>query len=169
MRPWQDQDRAPFAELNADPEVMRHFPATLTREESDAAVDRYRAHMDKHGFGLWATVLRTTGAFVGSVGISIPRFEASFTPCTEVGWRVHRSHWNQGYATEAARAAIEFGFREIGLREILSFTPHGNVASRRVMEKLGMTRRADDDFDHPLVPAGHPLRPHVLYRLTRAV
>jgi ribosomal-protein-alanine N-acetyltransferase len=167
LRGWREDDRAPFAALNADPEVMQHFPATLSRAESDALVDRIDAMFAEHGFGLWAVEVRASGEFIGFVGLAAWDFEAHFTPAVEVGWRLARSSWGHGYATEAAREAVTFGFDEAGLDEIVSFTSPGNTRSRAVMERLGMTRDPADDFDHPRLPVGHPLRRHVLYRLPR--
>jgi RimJ/RimL family protein N-acetyltransferase len=167
LRGWRAADRAPFAALNADPLVMEHFPSTLSRAESDALVARIEDHFARHGFGLWAVEAPGAADFVGFVGLSIPRFEASFTPCVEVGWRLACEHWGRGYAPEAARAALGFGFERAGLDEILSFTVPANAKSRRVMEKIGMRRDPADDFDHPALPAGHPLERHVLYRMSR--
>lgn len=168
LRPWRDEDMAPFAELNADPMVMEFFPKTLDRGESDAMVARIRDHFDRHGFGLWAVEVAGAADFIGFVGLAVPRFEAHFTPCVEIGWRLARKYWGQGYATEAARAALEFGFRDLVLEEIVSFTTTANLRSRAVMERIGMTHSAADDFDHPAIPDGHPLRRHVLYRARRA-
>ncbi len=167
LRRWLSEDREPFARLNADPRVVEFLPKPLSREESDAVADRIEAHFQKHGFGLWAVAIPGITPFAGFIGLSIPRFEAAFTPCVEIGWRLDAEYWNRGYATEGARAALEFGFVSLQLKEIVSFTVPGNVRSRRVMEKLGMTHSASDDFDHPLLPEGHPLRRHVLYRLGR--
>lgn len=167
MRRWREADRRPFAELNADPEVMEHFPAPLTREQSDAMVDRIESAFDEHGYGLWALEVRATGEFVGFTGLAWQTFEAHFTPALEVGWRLARSAWGQGYASEAARAAIGYGFGPAGQDGIVSMTTVANLRSRAVMERLGMTRDPADDFDHPRIPAGSPVRPHVLYRLSR--
>jgi RimJ/RimL family protein N-acetyltransferase len=167
LRRWLPADREPFAALNAAPRVVEHLPGPLSRDESDAAIERIEAHFEQHGFGLWAVEIRGVAPFAGFIGLSVPRFEAHFTPCVEVGWRLAAEHWGHGYATAGARAALAFGFREIGLEEIVSFTVPGNVRSRRVMEKIGMTHDPEDDFDHPLLPAGHPLRRHVLYRIAR--
>jgi len=164
LRPWRDHDLVPFAALNADARVMKHLPA-LSREQSDAIVARIRRHFYDHGFGLWAVELPGRASFVGFIGLLRPAFDAHFTPCVEVGWRLAFDYWGNGYATEGARAAVAFGFSMLGLDEIVAMTVPANRASRRVMEKLGMTRGDDDDFDHPLLPAGHPLRRHVLYRL----
>ncbi len=166
LRQWRDTDRAPFASLNADPAVMEHFVAPLTREESDAFVTRIEAGFADHPFGLWAVEVRATGGFIGYVGLEVPRFEASFMPVVEVGWRLARSAWGNGYATEAAREAVRHGFETVGLEEIVSFTALTNTRSQRVMERLGMVR--DSEFDHPGVPDGHRIRRHVLFRLTRS-
>jgi RimJ/RimL family protein N-acetyltransferase len=168
LRRWLASDRPPFARLNADPRVVEFLPGPLSRSESDARVDRIEAHFQQHGFGLWAVEIPRISPFAGFIGLSIPRFEAPFTPCIEIGWRLDAECWNRGYATEGARAALAFGFRWLQVEEIVSFTVPLNVRSRRVMEKLGMTHSARDDFDHPLLPEGHPLRRHVLYRLGRS-
>ena len=164
LRRWREEDREPFARLNCDPAVMEFMPALLTRAESDAMVDRIEAHFAAHGFGLWAAELRGTGEFIGFIGLSIPRFEAHFTPCVEIGWRLAQEHWGKGLATEGGQAVVEYAFRDLGLVELVSFTSVGNLRSRRVMEKIGMTHDAADDFDHPVLPEGHWLRRHVLYR-----
>jgi ribosomal-protein-alanine N-acetyltransferase len=166
LRPWRDADRPPFAALNADPAVMEHFPGTLERAESDAFADGIMRHFERHGFGLWAVEVPGEAPFVGFVGLSVPRFDAHFTPAVEIGWRLRRASWDRGYATEAAAAALEHGFDVVGLAEVVSFTAPENVRSRRVMERLGMTHDPADDFDHPSLPPGHRLRRHVLYRLT---
>lgn len=165
LRRWRDADLEPFAALNADPRVMEHLPSALSREQSDALAARIEAHFDEHGFGLWALEIPGVAAFAGFVGLAIPRFEARFTPCVEIGWRLAAEHWGCGYATEGARAALAFGFEKLALAEIVSFTVPGNQRSRRVMEKIGMQCRPEDDFDHPGLPAGHALRRHVLYRI----
>jgi RimJ/RimL family protein N-acetyltransferase len=165
LRRWRAEDREPFASINDDAKGMEFFPARLTREESDALVDRIEAHFAERGFGAWAAELRGEGEFIGFIGLAVPQFDAHFTPCVEIGWRLARAHWGQGLATEGARAVMHYAFAELGLAEVVSFTVPGNVRSRRVMEKLGMTHDADDDFDHPGVPEGHRLQRHVLYRL----
>lgn len=167
MRGWRESDLAPYAALNADPEVTRYLAGPLTREQSDAMVERIERGFAEHGFGLWAVEIVATGEFVGFTGLSVPGFEAHFTPAVEVGWRLARAAWGNGYATEAARAAVAYGFGEAGLDEIVSFTTAANRASRAVMQRLGMTRDPADDFDHPRLAPDHPLRPHVLYRLRR--
>jgi RimJ/RimL family protein N-acetyltransferase len=145
---------------------MAHFPAPLTREESDALVDRIEAGFAEHGFGLWALEVRSTGAFIGFTGLAVPSFETAFTPAAEIGWRLQRPAWGQGYATEVARGALAVAFDQTGMREVVSFTSTVNDRSQAVMRRLGMTHDHADDFDHPRVPPGSPLRRHVLYRLT---
>jgi len=144
-----------------------HFPSTLSREESDALVDSIEAGFQANEFGAWAVEVPGVTPFVGFVGLNRPLFEAHFTPCVEIAWRISAEYWNRGYATEAAQAAMKFGFQTVGLREIVSFTVPANMASRRVMEKIGMMHNPADDFDHPSLPEGHPLRRHVLYRICR--
>jgi RimJ/RimL family protein N-acetyltransferase len=168
LRDWRDEDLVPFARLNADPQVMEYFPSLLTRGESDSMVARLRSKWVERGFGLWAMELPGVAPFAGFVGLSVPSFTAPFTPCVEVGWRLAHEFWGRGYATEGARAALTFGFGQLKLAEIVSFTAPANLRSRRVMERLGMRRSPSDDFDHPSLPEGQPLRRHVLYRLTPA-
>jgi RimJ/RimL family protein N-acetyltransferase len=167
LRAWRESDREPFFRINSDQLVMRYFPACLTREESDAGFDRIQAHFDFHGFGLYAVELRHTQKFIGFIGLNVPAFEAPFTPCEEIGWRLAAAHWNRGLATEGAREVLRYAFNVLKLPEIVSFTVPANLPSRRVMEKLGMTRNPAEDFDHPRIPEGHPLRRHVLYRQSR--
>lgn len=168
LRQWREQDRDPFAALNADPEVMRHFPATLNRAESDALVERIEAGFRANAFGLWAVEERATGEFLGFVGLIRQTFAAHFTPAVEIGWRLARAAWGRGHATEAARTALREGFCTHALPEIVSMTTTTNLASQRVMQRIGMTRDPSDDFDHPSLPADSPLRRHVLFRLGRA-
>ncbi len=168
LRRWREGDREPFARLNADPYVMEHYPGPLSRDESDAFVDRIEVAFDKHGYGLWAVEVPGEFEFIGYVGLALHAFKAHFTPAVEVGWRLGRPYWGRGFATEAARAAIADGFGRFGLDEIVSFTVPANVKSTGVMERLGMKHNPGDDFDHPLLPVGHRLRRHVLYRLKRS-
>jgi RimJ/RimL family protein N-acetyltransferase len=192
LRPWQDSDREPFAQMNADPRVMEFLIGPLSREESDRLVDHIQAHFQQHGFGLFAAELREASSrttepdspktsprprlssassavsFIGFIGLAVPAFEAHFTPCVEIGWRLAPAHWGCGLATEGARAVLRYAFETLALEEVVSLTVPANLASRRVMEKVGMTHSPADDFDHPLLPPGHPLRRHVLYRLRRA-
>lgn len=165
LRDWVDEDLAPFAELNCDPDVMRFFRAPLERAQSDALAERIRTRLHDDGWGLWAVEEVDGAPFIGFVGLARPNFEAHFTPAVEVGWRLARASWGRGYAPEAARAAIDVAFARLGLDEVVSMTSVSNLKSRRVMEKLGMRRTAADDFEHPTMDEGHPLRPHVLYRL----
>ncbi len=167
LRAWQASDREPFAALNADARVMEHYPEPYSRERSDAFADRIEAGWQQHGYGLWAVERLDQGCFIGYLGLWPATFPAPFTPAVEVGWRLAVQHWGSGFATEGAAAALEFGFLTLGLAEIVSFTARRNVRSWRVMQRLGMTRDHAADFDHPAVPAGHPVQPHVLYRLTR--
>jgi RimJ/RimL family protein N-acetyltransferase len=165
LRAWLPTDRAPFATLNADPRVMEHFVSTLSREQSDALASEFQEAFDRNGFGFWVVEVPGLAAFAGFIGFSVPRFQAHFTPCIEIGWRLSADCWGRGYATEGAGAALRFGFDTLQLGEIVATTTPRNVRSRRVMEKIGMVRNPADDFDHPLVPDGHSLRRHVLYRL----
>jgi len=168
LRAWRDDDLAPFAELNADEEVMRWFPSLLSREQSDAAAGMIRTRLSENGWGLWALEVPGVAPFCGFVGLSTVPFEASFTPAVEIGWRLARDWWGHGYATEAARACLSHAFGPLGLTEIVSFTTTKNARSRAVMERLGMKHNPVDDFDHPRIPEGSPVRPHVVFRLTRA-
>src|ERR1041385_4518980 len=165
LRRWRPADREPFATMNADPIVMKHFPSTLSREQSDALVERVEATFGQHGFGPWAVEVPNVAPFIGFVGLSVPRFTAHFTPCVEIGWRLAAEHWNKGYASEAARAVVNAGFDVFHLEEIVAFTVPINLPSRRVMEKIGMRHDEADDFDHPSFPDGHALKRHVLYRM----
>jgi RimJ/RimL family protein N-acetyltransferase len=167
LRGWRDSDREPFARINRDPLVMEFFPAPLSAPESSVLFDRIESHFVQHGFGLWAAELRETAAFIGYIGLAVPRFNAAFTPCVEIGWRLDAAWWGKGLATEGARAVARHAFHMLHLNELVSLTVPANLRSRRVMEKLGMTHDPREDFDHPMMPAGHPLRRHVLYRLKR--
>jgi RimJ/RimL family protein N-acetyltransferase len=165
LRRWRAEDRPAFAALNADPRVMEHFPSVLTAEESDALAERIERHLLERGFGLWAVEIPGVVDFAGFIGLSVPAFEAHFTPCVEVGWRLAVDQWGRGYATEGALAALQFGFEHLDLPEIVSFTVPRNFRSRRVMLRIGMTHDPADDFDHPGAPP--PFRRHVLYRRSR--
>lgn len=169
LRHWRPSDRAPFARLNADSRVMEFLAGPLTRNESDLLIDRIQSHFRLHGLGLCAAELRENREFIGFIGLAVPLFQAAFTPCVEIGWRLSVTHWGRGLASEGANALARYGFEGLGLEEMVSMTVPGNVRSRRVMEKLGMTRNPADDFDHPGLPEGHPLRRHVLYRLGKEV
>jgi RimJ/RimL family protein N-acetyltransferase len=164
LRSWRAEDLDVLAALNADPRVMQHFPQVLTREESAAMIGRMQAGIDARGWGNWS--LEVGGRCIGFVGLSAPSFDAHFTPCTEIGWRLAFDAWGRGYATEAARLALAYGFAVAGLAEIVSFTAASNSRSMAVMQRIGMSRDPADDFDHPRL-SGHPLQRHVLYRLRR--
>jgi RimJ/RimL family protein N-acetyltransferase len=165
LRRWRDEDRKAFAAMNSDMRVMEFFRSRLSRVESDAMVDRIVKHFSEHGFGLWAIEVPGVAPFVGFAGLSGVEFGAPFAPCVEVGWRLAFEHWGHGYATEAARLALGYGFGTLAFPEIVSFTSATNHRSRAVMERLGMRRDAAEDFDYPALPEGHPLRRHVLYRI----
>ena len=167
LRDWREDDYEPFAALNADPRVMEHFPRTLSRNESDELLARLRERSRAQGFGPWAVEVSGVASFIGMVGLTRPGFAAPFTPAVEVLWRLAAEHWGRGYAPEAAAASLDYGFDRLELAEIVAYTAEGNVKSRRVMEKLGMRHAAGEEFAHPALPDGHPLRRHVLYRLSR--
>jgi RimJ/RimL family protein N-acetyltransferase len=168
LRQWREPDLEPFAALNADPEVMRYFPSRLMRGQSDALAQREHSLIAERGWGLWAVEVIERAPFVGFVGLAEPRFPAHFTPAVEIGWRLAHDYWGNGYASEGASAAVAFGFDQLELDEIVSFAPVINAGSHRVMERIGMTHDPADDFDHPFLAPGHPLRSHVLYRLHRS-
>lgn len=167
LRQWRDDDLTDFAALNADPEVMRFFPACLDQAQSHALAARIRGHFAEHGFAPWVLQRRDSGAFIGVTGLLRVGFSAPFTPAVEIAWRLDRAHWRQGFAREAASAALACGFERLGLTQIVAFTTRDNLPSQGLMQRLGMRRDATDDFDHPALAAGHPLRRHVLYRLRR--
>ncbi|HYM48702.1 MAG TPA: GNAT family N-acetyltransferase [Burkholderiaceae bacterium] len=163
LRPWEDGDADAFAAMNADSRVMEFFLAPLSRKESDALLARMRGAIEERGWGWWCVEI--DGECAGFTGLSVPPYETPFTPCVEVGWRFRPKFWGNGYATEAAELALDYGFSTLKLPEIVSFAAAGNQRSRRVMERIGMQRDLNGDFDHPRLPEGHPLRRHVLYRL----
>lgn len=165
LRPWRKEDFDPFAALNADKRVMEYFPSTLNQAESDDLAIKIATDLANRGWGLWAITIPNEADFVGFIGLSVPSFDAHFTPAVEVGWRLAYDFWGKGYATEGALAALNYAFDEIKLDEVVSFTPVQNERSRRVMEKIGMQHNSKDDFDHPKVVEKHPLRRHVLYRI----
>lgn len=166
LRQWRDSDLVPWAEMNADPEVRRWFPEVLDAERAGTEAGRCRDAIARRGWGMWALELPGEIAFAGFVGLNVPQYDAPFMPAVEIGWRLPRAAWGRGYATEAAQAALGFAFSRLALREVIAITVPGNLASRRVMQRLGMVRDATGDFDHPRVQAGHPLSRHVLYRTT---
>jgi len=165
LRRWSPDDLEPFAALNADPRVMEFFPATLTKAETEAMIRLLEERMDLNGFGFWAAELKETQELVGFVGLNVPGIPLPFSPCVEIGWRLAHQFWGQGLAQEAARASLQYGFQRLGLNEIVAFTATDNMRSRRVMENLGMLYDPQDDFDHPKIAEGQPLRRHVLYRV----
>ncbi len=165
LRPWKEQDIEPFSRMNADPRVMEYFPATQSREESERFIKKVMAHFGRYGFGIWAVSLLESGEFIGFIGLLHVDFAVPFTPAVEIGWRLGLDHWGKGYATEGALVCLQFGFTTLNLQEIVSFTAKQNMRSRRVMKKIDMHHDPKDDFDHPKLPEGHPLRRHVLYRL----
>lgn len=165
LRRWEETDKKPFADLNADPRVRKFFPKILTREESDGLIERIENGFEERGFGLFAAEL-TNAQFIGFIGLSVPQFQASFTPCVEIGWRLAFEHWGNGYATEGARAVLEVAFTKINLPEVVSFTVPANWRSRRVMERIGM--KLVEAFDHPSLPHGHRFKRHVLYKISQA-
>jgi RimJ/RimL family protein N-acetyltransferase len=167
LRRWQEGDRAAFAEMNADPVVMHFFEAPFTRQQSDETIDRYLAGFDREGFSFFAATLRDTGGFMGTIGMQTMRDVVPnlAQPAVEIGWRLTRAAQGQGLATEGARTIVDFAFNQLGLNEVVAITALPNRASRHVMEKLGMTRRPELDFDHPRVSAGHPYQRQTLYSL----
>ena len=167
LRPWVEEDRKPFAEMSADPAVMEYLFPLGGQEGANAWIDRQMAHLAEHGFCFCALEEKESGAFAGSVGLDKVGYEAHFTPAVEVGWRLAKTFWGRGYAPEAALASMRYGFEVLGLSEIVANTATHNTNSRRVMEKLGMGHDVQDDFDHPRMPEGHPLRRQALYRLPR--
>lgn len=167
LRAWRDDDLPAFAAMNADAEVMRYFPKPMGRKSSDALAALIRSNMAKHGWGLWAVDVKTGPHFAGFVGLAVPSFQAEFMPAIEIGWRLGRDCWGVGYATEGAQAVLAFAFGRLNLAEVVSFTAVGNHRSRGVMERLGMIHKPAEDFEHPMIAAGSPVRRHVLYRLTQ--
>ena len=167
LRPWQDADRHPFAAMSADPDVMRHLNKLPTRDAADTWIDWQIAHQAQHGFCFWAVAARPSGTFLGSVGLSGVSYPSPFTPAVQVGWRLARHAWGQGYASEAAEEALRFGFGHLGMAGLVANTVADNAASQRVMRTLGMIHDPADDFDHPRLPADDPLRRQILYRLSR--
>lgn len=162
LREWHDEDLPPYSRMNSDPAVMEYFPSILTEAESLAHINKIRKQFTATEFGLYAAELKATGEFIGFIGFSVPAFESFFTPCVEIGWRLAKSYWGRGLATEGARACLHFGFTQLGFSEIYSWTPSLNLRSSRVMQKTGM--QFVQVFEHPLIAQGHPLREHVLYK-----
>jgi RimJ/RimL family protein N-acetyltransferase len=165
LRQWRDSDFELYFEMNSDPEVMRHFPAILTRQEASDSLNRLKGGIEERGWGVWAVDVE--GIFAGMTGLLSPRFTAPFTPCIEILWRFRRQFWGRGLAYAAALQALEYGFSTLQLAEIVAFTAASNLRSIRLMERLEFTRDIEGDFEHPRIPPGHPLRHHVLYRKAR--
>ena len=163
FRRWKEEDKVPFAFMNGSSKVMNYFPYKLTREQSDAMMVRIEEHFQSHGYGLWAVDIKETGQFIGFIGFSHPGFEADFTPCIEIGWRLDEKYWKKGYAQEGAKACLKYGNEVLGIHEVYSFTSLWNEPSYKVMERIGMTKVGE--FDHPKLDEDDPLRPHVLYRI----
>ena len=171
LRQWSEKDLEPFAQLNADPRVREYFPGLLSRQESDSSVKLMSDHIERCGWGFWAASLVLTGEFIGFIGLEDVHFTAPFNklaPAIEIGWRLAFNYWGKGYATEGALAALRYGYETLKIEEIVSFTAVANQHSRHVMEKIGMHHDPKDDFDHPKLAEGHPLRKHVLYRLEKS-
>lgn len=167
LRQWHDDDLWDLAELNADPEVMEFFPAPMTAEQSAEMLGIQQSLLEAGRPAYFAVDIWSTSTFIGFIGLNVPRFDAAFTPCVEIAWRLKREFWGNGYATEGANAVLKYGFVTLGLPEIVAFTATGNERSRAVMERLGMTHDPGEDFDHPALPADHPLARHALYRKIR--
>jgi RimJ/RimL family protein N-acetyltransferase len=167
LREWRETDLDAFAAMSADPRVMEFFPSLLDRAQSASMIARWKAHFAEHGFGFLAIEVPGVADFVGICGMAWARFDAHFTPCVEIGWRLAYDHWGHGYASEAAQGVLDYGFTTLHLDQIVAFAVVSNRRSRQVMERIGMTYDPADDFDHPVIPVGSPLRRHVLYRATR--
>jgi len=165
LREWLPTDILPFIAMGKDPEVMRYFPSLLSEEQTLQMIDRIQTGFSKNGYGLYAVEEKSSGTFIGFTGFSIPRFESFFTPCVEIGWRYQKEAWGKGYATEAAKACLQYGFETLGFTEVVSFTSVLNTPSEQVMQRAGMTKKAE--FDHPNIPSGHQLCRHVLYHIIR--
>lgn len=167
LRQWRESDHEAYIAMNSDEEVMRYFPALQTREETLAQIERLQRFIEENGYGFFAVERKDTGDFIGFTGLSKPRFESSFTPCVEIGWRLDKAHWGMGFAQEAAKASLDFAFHSVGLAEVYSFTSLLNAASMNVMQKIGM--KEVGQFEHPSLPDGHRLKIHVLYKIERPV
>lgn len=165
FRMWQELDRELFANMNASNEVMRYFPKTLDYKETDDFLHRIQKHFEETGYGLWAVEIKDTKEFIGFIGLLTATFEAEFTPCVEIGWRLDNKYWNNGYATEGAKACLEYGFNKLNLNSIYSFTAETNKPSENVMKKIGLKKVGE--FDHPKVEDGSPLKHHVLYKIDK--
>lgn len=165
LRRWTVEDLAPFARMNADPVVMEHFVSPYSQERTQRFYQAIQQEFEEYGYGLYAAQEKESGLFMGFIGFHWARFDASFCPCVEIGWRLDRPFWGKGYATEGAKACLDYGFRELGLPAVYSFTTLGNLRSQRVMEKIGLLR--GEEFLNPEIPDGHPQKPHIYYTITR--
>lgn len=165
LRQWREADYEPFAALNADPDVMAFYPSTQTAERSLEMAKYFQGLIAEKGWGFWAVERLSDQRFLGFVGLHEPSYDLPVTPCVEIGWRLSKDAWGKGYATEAAKAALGFAFETLKLKQVYSFTSVGNLRSRAVMEKIGMSN-THANFEHPIIPEGHPLREHVLYKIT---
>ncbi|MEM1283462.1 MAG: GNAT family N-acetyltransferase [Chlamydiota bacterium] len=165
LRQWTDDDLMQFAVMNADPEVMEYFPALLSTEESNKLAERIRTELQEKEYGFWAVEIQEGASFIGFIGLHRANFDAPFCPCVEIGWRLTKEQWGKGYATEGAKAALDYAFSNLQLPEVLSFTAEVNKRSQKVMKKIGMKHDPSGNFDHPMVPDALPIKPHVLYRL----
>lgn len=166
LRQWHSDDLTAFASINQDPRVMQYFPSTLDIAETRQFIKKIKQHFKQHGYGFFCCALKSSNLCIGFVGLNVPNFEAHFMPNVEIGWRLAFNHWGKGYATEAAMRMLDYGFNELALHEIVSFTVPANTRSRRVMEKIGMLHDPKDNFKHPQLACNHPLSLHVLYRLS---
>lgn len=167
LREWREEDRAPFARINADPIIMEYLPRVLDEKSSNKLVDRFQSHFKAHGYGLYAVENKEDSAFVGFVGLNNVEFDAHFTPAIEIAWRLDYGYWGKGYATEAAQRVLSYAFQDLGLKEMVSFTVHDNTRSIHVMEKLGFKQDEEGDFDYPALRKGHPLGRFSLFRLLK--
>jgi len=167
LRTWRDEDLESMFAINQDPKVMEYFPSLQDLDMTKNFIDKVNAHFENHGYSLYATVRKDTNEFIGFIGLLIAEFESHFTPATEIGWRLSSNHWGQGFATEGAKAVLDYAFRELKIPEIVSFTAASNAKSIRVMQKIGLQHNEANDFDHPKLDDESPLKRHVLYRLIR--
>jgi len=167
LREWRESDLPALAKINADPDVMRYFPASLTVQESENLVNRFQQHIHHNGFGFFALELKSDRQLIGFTGLNKPYYALPFSPCVEIGWRLAKEFWGKGLASEAAGKCLQFAFEQLTLRDVVSFTAVDNVKSRSVMERIGMQNVAQN-FQHPLLPTGHALREHVLYKIDKA-
>ena len=167
LRQWKEEDKEVFFELNSDPKVMKYFLKPLSKDESDVFVEKTKSQIDRKGWGFFAVETKAASEFIGFIGLADTSFESAFTPCMEIGWRLHRNFWKKGYATEVAKSVLDFAFKNFGRKDIVSFTLKLNFSSIAVMRRIGMVEDPNGCFEHPKIPEGHPLKPHVLYRLSR--